>query len=256
MSSPRQRPVLAALLAGLGLQGCSTHGEAPPLPPAPAHGPLVVLQAGLGDSSDTWRSLRAALPPGTAVFAPDRPGYGRAPANNAPRDPCTIARELHEALRAAGHRPPYLLVGHSLGGLYQYAFARLYTTEVKGLLLLEGTHPQHLARVTAEAPASAGVIKVARLAMGRTMAAEFDAQTDCLAAWEGAPALNLPTRVLMRADFKGLEAGSFERAMRGLQQDWLRLTGAARVEAVGGTGHYLQKEQPRVVAQAIAEMAR
>ena len=61
---------------------------------------------------------------------------------------------------------------------------------------------------------------------------------------------------MMRADFRGLEQGGFERAMRSLQQDWLRLTGAPRVETVSGTGHYLQKDQPRVVAQAIAEMAR
>lgn len=44
--------------------------------------------------------------------------------------------------------------------------------------------------------------------------------------------------------------------MRSLQRDWLRLTGAPRVETVQDTGHYLQKDQPRIVAQAIAEIAR
>ncbi|MBK7417536.1 MAG: alpha/beta hydrolase [Dechloromonas sp.] len=60
------------------------------------------------------------------MFAYDRPGYGSNPASNTPRDPCTIATELRDQLRSAGLPPPYVLVGHSLGGLYQYVFARLY----------------------------------------------------------------------------------------------------------------------------------
>lgn len=252
---PHVRSTLAAVLA-LCLQACSTSSDGPPLTAMPANGAVVVLQSGLGDTSDAWQRLRAVLPAGTVVIAPDRPGYGHAPTTSAPRDPCTIARELHETLRASGHKPPYLLVGHSLGGLYQYAYARLYPDEVKGLLLLEATHPHHLERVTAEAPASASLIKIARMAMGRTTAAEFDAQTRCLDAWEAAAPLQAPTRVMMRADFKGLEQGAFERTMRGLQHDWLRLTGASRVETVSGTGHYLQQDQPRVVAQVVVEMAR
>ncbi|MCE4553422.1 alpha/beta fold hydrolase [Roseateles cellulosilyticus] len=257
MRHPRL-PVLALACAATltQLAACSNAAERPPLPTLHPNAPTIVLQAGLGDSSDVWRQVRQQLPAGAVVVAPDRPGYGREPFAEGPRDPCTIARELHETLRRSGHPPPYLLVGHSLGGLYQYAYARLYPADVKGLLLLEATHPHHLERVTAESPSSATLIKVARMAMGRAPAAEFDAQTRCLEAWEAAPPLGVPTRVLMRADFSGLEAGSFEPVVRGLQQDWLRLTGARRVETVAGTGHYLQKDQPRVVAEAIVEMAR
>lgn len=196
-----RRILILLSLPGL-LQACSTAADGPPLPPMLANGPVIVLQAGLGDSSDTWERLRAVLPAGATVVAPDRPGYGRAPSTAAPRDPCTIARELHDTLRRGGHKPPYLLVGHSLGGLYQYAYARLYPDEVKGLLLLEATHPRHLERVTAEAATAGRLIQVARIAMGRTMADEFDAQAHCLAAWETAAPLQIPTRVMMRADFR------------------------------------------------------
>ena len=65
------------------------------------------------------------LASGQAVFAYDRPGYAGNPASEAPRDPCTVAAELRAQLRTAGLQPPYVLVGHSLGGLYQYVFARL-----------------------------------------------------------------------------------------------------------------------------------
>ena len=65
------------------------------------------------------------LASGQAVFAYDRPGYAGNPASEALRDPCTVAAELRAQLRTAGLQPPYVLVGHSLGGLYQYVFARL-----------------------------------------------------------------------------------------------------------------------------------
>lgn len=244
---------LPLLLACLLLPACASDAG---LPEA-ATGPVVVLQAGLGDDSGVWQRVRAALPAGAlTLVTPDRPGYGRTPATAAPRDPCTIAAEQHELLARSGLKPPYLLVGHSIGGLYQYAFARLYPGEVKGLLLLEGTHPQHLARVNAQAPASAAMIRVARLAMGSTAGAEFDAQARCTDAWDGEPPLQAPVRVLTRRDFRGLEQGSFEAVFRELQQDWLRRTGAARVELVADTGHYLQKDQPQTVARAILEMAR
>lgn len=256
MSPMSSNKPLSALLACLLLPACAS-GTMPPDPPAASGGPVVVLQAGLGDDSGVWQRVRAALPTGTVTLvAPDRPGYGRTPATAAPRDPCTIAAEQHDLLVSRGFKPPYLLVGHSIGGLYQYAFARLYPTEVKGLLLLEGTHPQHLARLNAQAPASAAMIRLARLAMGRTAGAEFDAQARCTDAWDSEPPLQVPTRVLTRRDFSGLEQGSFEQAFRELQQDWLRRTGAARVELVAGTGHYLQRDQPQAVAQAIIEMAR
>lgn len=241
------------LLACLLLPACAS--DAPP--PEAATGPVVVLQAGLGDDSGVWQRVRAALQAGAlTVVAPDRPGYGRTPATSAPRDPCTIAAEQHEWLARSGLKPPYLLVGHSIGGLYQYAFARLYPDEVKGLLLLEGTNPQHLARVKEKAPASATMIRIARLAMTGASAAEFDAQARCIDAWDAAPPLQLPVRVLARRDFRGLEQGAFEAVFRELQQDWLRRTGAARVELLPDTGHYLQKDQPAAVAQAIVEMAR
>ncbi len=255
------RPTLALSAAGaclaalIPLRACASD-VGMPLPPMPTKAPTIVLQAGLGDSSAVWERLRAKLPSEAVVIAPDRPGYGREPAVTGPRDPCTIARELHETLRRSGHPPPYLLVGHSIGGLYQYAYARLYPAEVKGLLLLEATHPQHLARVTTGAPASAALIKLARMAMSGAQAAEFDAQTTCVEAWNAAPPLSVPTRVLMRARFNGLEAGAFEQVSRGLQHDWLRLTGARHVEPVDGAGHYLQKDQPGAVAQAIVEMTR
>ncbi len=111
-------------------------------------GPVVVFQSGLGDGLSPWASVIARLPPTVSAFAYDRPGYGASvPAPTGARDACTIASELRELLKSAGLKPPYLLVGHSLGGLYQYVFARLYREDVAGLLLLDPTHRDWLSLV-------------------------------------------------------------------------------------------------------------
>lgn len=107
---------------------------------SPAHGAMayaldgppdtvtVVLQSGLGDGRSSWDMVWPLVRARHRVFALDRPGYGDSPATAASREPCQVAGELRAALREAGVSPPYLLVGHSLGGLYQHVFARLYVS--------------------------------------------------------------------------------------------------------------------------------
>jgi pimeloyl-ACP methyl ester carboxylesterase len=221
------------------------------------HGaPVVVLQSGLGDGSAVWRQVSARLEPHATVFSYDRPGYGSSPASNAERDPCTIAREQRALLAAAGLKPPYVLVGHSLGGLYQFAYAKLFPEEVAGLVLLDATHPQHWQRLQAEAPVTASVIRGLRAtAFSRVMRREFDAQSACLDALDLKQPLAVPARLLVRSQFDLMEQGKFKQVVTQLSADWALLTGT-RVERVAGAGHYLQNDRPAVVADAIIALVR
>lgn len=219
--------------------------------------PAVVFQSGLGDNRNVWRSVVNAIGANVKLVTYDRPGYGRARASATPRDPCTIAREQREMLQRQGLRPPYVLVGHSLGGLYQYVYAKIYPEDVAALVLVEPTHPEHWSRVQGEAPASAGLIKALRAtAFSATMRAEFDAQTVCLDGIVRRAPLHLPVRLLVRDRFEVLERGRFEQASRALAEEWRTLTGATRVERVSGSSHYIQRDRPQVVARAIIESVR
>lgn len=214
--------------------------------------PVVVFQSGLGDGLGVWLAVQAALPKDVTSIAVSRSGYGRSAAREGDHSPCAAAAELRVSLRQAGLEPPYVLVGHSLGGLYQYAFARLYPDEVAGIVLVEPTHPQHWPRMQRDAPATAMVVRIARLAaFSPTMRREFDDQQRCL---EGLPSLSapeVPTRVLVRGRFVPPEAGAFERMLRELWSDWPTLLHSSGVESVEGTGHHIQKDKPAVVVDAI-----
>jgi pimeloyl-ACP methyl ester carboxylesterase len=107
--------------------------------------PVVVLDAGLGDWSPSWLPVQVRLASLTTVCAYDRAGYGFSDATSAPRTSMEIAAELHALLHAASLPAPYVLVGHSFGGLNQQAFVARYRADVAGLVLVDST-PDDLAQ--------------------------------------------------------------------------------------------------------------
>lgn len=216
------------------------------------HG-TVVLESGLGDGAKVWDRLRSKMP-GVPVFAYDRPGYGKSPATHTPRDPCTIARELHERLAAAHIPPPYILVGHSLGGQYAYAFARLYPAETKGLLLVDATPPGHWDALQREMPAQASALKVLKaLTFSRTMRREFDAQEQCLAGLARGP-IGAPVHILLRTRDDDPSGGEkLRRIDHALASRWLGLTGATQLQLVERAGHYIQRDRPELLVQLILQ---
>lgn len=107
-------------------------------------GPAVILENGLGGRLEWWAKIVPAISRETQVFAYNRPGTGASDAVSTPRDGEHIVEELRQTLRQAGIAPPYVLVGHSLGGLYMQLYARRYPGEVSGLVLVDSTHPQQL----------------------------------------------------------------------------------------------------------------
>lgn len=260
----RRLAVHVAALCALALSGCAQtprHDDntLPHVRRAGSALPAVVLQAGHGDGARSWAPVFDAIAKRHAVIAFDRPGYGGRAGTQAPRDPCTIADEQHALLQRLGVRTPVVLVGHSLGGRYQWVHAALYPDDVAALVLIEPTHPEHWQRLQAEAPAMAGVVKIARLGFSRTMAAEFDAQDICLrerlGPSERAAARRVPARVIVRQTYQGLERGTFEAMHRRLMQDWLELVQAPRLNAVEGAGHYVHRDRPAAVLAAIEDVA-
>jgi pimeloyl-ACP methyl ester carboxylesterase len=105
-----------------------------------AGGPAVVFESGISASSLNWRGVQRTIAEHTLAVAYDRAGLGwsdPAGSDAAPRTASNLAAELHIALGAAGVEPPYVLVGHSFGGLVVRRFALLYPADVAGLVLVD-----------------------------------------------------------------------------------------------------------------------
>ncbi len=104
---------------------------------------VVLFENGLNAEMQMWHKVIPEVTQKATVFAYNRPGYGKSDPVSTSRDGLHIVDELHSLLVATGLKPPYILVGHSFGGLYMQLFARRYPEEVAGLVLVDSTHPDH-----------------------------------------------------------------------------------------------------------------
>jgi len=103
--------------------------------------PAVILDSGLGDSFVSWRKVQPRIAAFSRVCSYDRSGLGYSDSSPLPRTSDVIAKELHALLQAAGVSPPYILVGHSMGGFDVRLYASLYRSEVAGMVLIDASHP-------------------------------------------------------------------------------------------------------------------
>ena len=103
--------------------------------------PTVILDSGLGDSYISWRKVQAPIAKFARVCSYDRAGLGYSDRVSELRTSKVIAQELHGLLQAAQIAPPYVLVGHSMGGYDVRLFASLYPSEVAGMVLVDASHP-------------------------------------------------------------------------------------------------------------------
>ena len=112
--------------------------------------PTVVLESGLDNfGALSWGAVHDSIAATTRVCAYSRAGIMWSDPSDAPFDLTSLARDLHTALGAAGERAPYVMVGHSIGGPYVLAFTHAYPSEVKGLVLVDASHPDQIARMRA-----------------------------------------------------------------------------------------------------------
>jgi pimeloyl-ACP methyl ester carboxylesterase len=103
--------------------------------------PLVVIEAGSGSASQDWVLVQPEIAKLARVCSYDRAGMAWSEAGPEPRNSAQYVTELAELLEQAGERPPYLLVGHSLGVHTVRIFAEEYTPQVSGLVLVDARVP-------------------------------------------------------------------------------------------------------------------
>jgi pimeloyl-ACP methyl ester carboxylesterase len=112
--------------------------------------PTVVFDSGLGDTWLAWHKVQPPIAQFTRVCSYDRAGLGWSDPSPHPRTSSVIAEELHTLLHNAGIAGPFVLVGHSLGGMNVRMFAVLFRPEVAGIVLVDSTHPDQQRRLPQE----------------------------------------------------------------------------------------------------------
>ncbi|MEH6938673.1 alpha/beta hydrolase [Bacillus sp. JJ664] len=104
----------------------------------------VILINGGSGPIEGWYKVFHELAEETTVLAYNRLGVGKSDYPKSPQHGIFIVNTLRQLLKEINVSPPYILVGHSLGGLYANLFARQYPDEIAGVVLLDASHPEDI----------------------------------------------------------------------------------------------------------------
>ncbi len=212
-------------------------------------GPLtLVVVPGLGSTAAAWTPVLADLQRIVRTCVYDRPGLGHSPRRPDPGravDAGGLAGELWSLLRAAGETGPYVVLGHSFGGLVARAFVADHRSSVRGVLLAESVTPND--PTTGPYWTEAGQ--------------RVDMRASSAATRGGPPLGSLPLLVLSasRPDEDHLGGPTYGQPqwMTALwvrqQQEDLRLS-TDSVQVVARSGHVLQQDDPPAVVEAVREL--
>ena len=259
------------------------------------HGsPTVILEAGYPNTADVWDTIalesdagEMAVLPGVAAFtrvcAYDRPGTALDADHRSRSDPVPMPRtaadavaDLHALIDGAGIPGPYVLVGHSLGGIIVRLYAATYPNEVAGLVLVDASHEEQNVRYQAALTAEqwAAFERLQQDLSGleddpELERMDFDASfAELQTAAAAHPLPPLPLVVLTRGvparddlppevqaalppDFPW---ETFDAVWQALQDELAALVPGARHVIATTSGHYIQVDQPELVIEAIRQV--
>ena len=210
-------------------------------------GPTVVFEAGLGNDTSTWKLVAGPVGGFARAVLYDRAGLGQSLpfATKAVITADEVATRLHKLLETAGIHPPWILVGHSLGGLYVQMFARKYPLEVSGAVLLDSASanaPSELKTRAQLAPGTPAFFEEAGMA-------ESNSQVK-----NAGPFPDIPLAVLAATDH-GPYFKQWEPTLMHLQQELATLSPRATLIVAQGSGHDIQLDRPNMVVDAVRQIA-
>ena len=230
-----------------------------------AGAPVIVLEAGSGAVLETWKPIFGDVARLGPVIAYDRLGLGQSAAD--PKTP-TLSRNvetLHDVLHAIAP-PPYVLVGHSLGGVIIRGFAHRFPTETAGMIYLDvpdfdatraerasvlsgearerALKPPVLPEIPADTPAKLRPVYEQLLIEMRN---DFPSAR----GWRQPPAIPVGVIVTARADRLRGDGGALVRLQIKHQMEWTLGSPNSVFTVAGHTGHQLHHDDPALVVSMI-----
>ena len=216
--------------------------------------PTIVFETGMGPTIDTWSKVLDTLSKHTKVYAYNRPGYGKSNISNPPENVVEVAKQLRQNLIAQQVSPPYLLVGHSAGGLYINMFARLFPNDVIGVVFIDASHPEQFEYFKNHHSMLHDLLITSTRKGNRKY--EYDIVVTTLKSFEDAPIFpNIPVTVLTAGKKSSpLETKKLRDKWLYFQNELKNLSNDGKQIIVKNSGHYIHKNEPEIVINEILRM--
>jgi pimeloyl-ACP methyl ester carboxylesterase len=202
-----------------------------------------------------------AVLPGASTIATAGTIASRADEDSGPREGGVIVSELYQVLEKAEVKPPYLLVGHSLGGLYVSLFARLHPKDIAGVVLVDAMHPEQIDRCQQYLPAKEcdpqcypWWVKMLIKLMPGVIRAEMAGTTETGREIRAAGPLPAVPLIVISHGKPPADKSDRERMWAALQQDLVDESTCGTHIIARKSGHNIQSDEPDLVIEAIRDI--
>ncbi len=221
--------------------------------------PTVVFESGIGQGKRNWAPVFNQVSELTRAVAYDRAGYGQSENSERPRDGLQIVLELRDMLRTEGILPPYVLVGHSLGGTMMKLFAKTWPSEVAGVVLVDARHEEFTQRCRQQGvhrllyqPPDAFVNMLPAVPRAELLAAPLTLKQ----ARRAGNFPDVPLIVLTQSNATSRWPTALGQVWAASQRKMATMSALGRIKVVGDAGHNLHMDRPDVVVRAVTGVVR
>jgi pimeloyl-ACP methyl ester carboxylesterase len=215
--------------------------------------PLVVLEAGAGNSAATWKDVIGPIAQSARVCAYDRQNLGSSQQVDAQLTGAGHAAALHALLEAAHEPAPYVMAGHSYGGMIVRLFATRYPGEVAAIVLVDSSHEEQVSRFSILPPPPPAAAPAGTSARERVDIVATSAELAAAPWHAGIPLIVLSRGLWLKTPPAVPDPLAYARL--GIWQDLHRelATRSPQGEVVvaSGSGHYIQNDEPQIVIDAV-----
>jgi len=222
--------------------------------------PSVIFIAGLGDSYETWKKVQDQISQKTSTFSYNRSGIGRSQVTSVPTTCYDLVEELNELLLALEVEKPYILVGHSFGGLVARLYASLYPLNICGMVLVDAA-PEY------KELAYEKVLPENLLARNREYyenpilnSEKIDKIQSYKQIVDHSKQSNLPLAIITRGLPDNVEEGWPSQEIleieQRLQAEFQWLSASSKYRIASRSGHYIHRDEPEVVIEEIMLMLK
>jgi pimeloyl-ACP methyl ester carboxylesterase len=209
--------------------------------------PTIVMDAGYGDYSKAWDKVIDGLSELANILIYDRAGLGKSQSSTRPRTSQEMVWELNELLQGAKIEPPYILVGHSFGGVNARLYATQYQQKVCGLILVDSTPEDYRERFL---PTMSDDFQE-RYAQQFSREGNYTEFKESLnQVKESKTTLSIPV-IVLSAGKKAHYSSDSQALWNEMQRDLLDLSSDAQLIIAENSAHYIQNDEPHVVIDAV-----